>query len=120
MIYCGCNLSSNPFRTGVVSTAVNTKLSLIIIDLKSFTPDLEAYIDEKLVRISRGGNRNRKLATEKKSLKNYLKKKTVETSLGSVAEFFIHLYLSTTNYNQICLFRNLEEDSIKKGNSCTS
>ncbi|RXI33618.1 hypothetical protein CP964_06280 [Arcobacter defluvii] len=35
--------------------------------------------------------------------------------MGAIAEFFIHLYLSTQEYKQECLFFNLEENSIKKG-----
>ena len=35
--------------------------------------------------------------------------------MGAVAEFFIHLYLTTNGYKQQCLYKNLEETSPKKG-----
>ena len=34
---------------------------------------------------------------------------------GSIAEFIVHLYLKACGFSQECLFKNLEEGSIKKG-----
>jgi len=35
--------------------------------------------------------------------------------MGSISEFFIHLFLRSKNYKQECLWSNLEENSMKKG-----
>lgn len=35
--------------------------------------------------------------------------------MGATAEFFVHLYIRHKNFQQQCLFENLEERSIKKG-----
>jgi len=37
------------------------------------------------------------------------------TYIGSIAEFFIHLFLNYIGFKQECLYFNLEERSIKKG-----
>jgi hypothetical protein len=51
----------------------------------------------------------------KLEIANYLKTKSPEQKMGSIAEFLVHCYLNSIGFNQECLFRNLEEGSIKKG-----
>jgi hypothetical protein len=51
----------------------------------------------------------------KEELKGFFNSKDINTTMGAVAEFIVHLYLKTINFNQECLYRNLEENSIKKG-----
>lgn len=88
---------------------------LHLIDIKSLNPALKSYIDQQIVAICEGESED-SINEVKEYLIGYFKKKsgsTIET--GSIAEFFIHLYLRHLGYRQEFLYRNLEELSIKKG-----
>jgi len=51
----------------------------------------------------------------KAELRTFFNSKDSNTTMGAVAEFLVHVYLKAIGFNQECLYRNLEENSIKKG-----
>jgi len=103
----------NPLEHDII--AINENVNLHILELQEITDDVKNFIDSKIVNIT-NGSRERPINIVKSKLKNFLdSKKGSTTEMGAIAEFFIHLYLSTQGYKQECLFFNLEENSIKKG-----
>lgn len=51
----------------------------------------------------------------KSEVKKFLDGKKEKQKYGAVAEFFAHIVLRELGYIQQCLYRNLEENSMKKG-----
>lgn len=103
----------NPLEYEIIT--INSNVNLHILELQEITDDVKDFIDSKIVNIT-NGSRERPLNVVKSKLKKFLdSKKGSTTEMGAIAEFFIHLYLSTQGYKQECLFFNLEENSIKKG-----
>lgn len=51
----------------------------------------------------------------KSAVKKFLDGKEDKKKYGAVAEFFAHIVLRELGYIQQCLYRNLEENSMKKG-----
>lgn len=106
-------MTSNPLTHQIFN--INENVNLHIFELKEITADIKEFIDSKIVNIT-NGTRKIDLKIVKNKLKKFLSsKKGSTTEMGAIAEFFIHLYLSTQGYKQECLFTNLEEGSIKKG-----
>ena len=104
---------NNPLIFEIVN--INQNVNLHIFELQEITDEIKNSIDSKIVNIT-NGTRKRDLKIVKIKLKNFLASKKGSTiEMGAIAEFFIHLYLSTKGYKQECLFFNLEENSIKKG-----
>lgn len=93
---------------------LSENIELHVIEIKEIDSNIEILLDNFLVSICEGSS-NSQLVDVKKSLKDFLIKKTEDTRMGAIAELFIHLYLRINNYRQEFLFRNLEEGSIKKG-----
>ena len=88
---------------------------LHLINIEEIDSKLESLIDKSIVMICEGKT-NTDLAIIKKRLIHFLKTKNRNcTEMGSIAEFFTHLYLNEIGFEQECLFFNLEEGSIKKG-----
>ena len=86
-----------------------------IIGINELNDDLRQIIDRYICGIWHGVNRNSNLAVVKLEIAKFLQTKSDEIRRGAIAEFFIHLYLNVSGYQQECLFKNLEERSIKKG-----
>lgn len=94
---------------------LNDNIYLYTINIEKIDDSLKKYLDKKLIKICKG-NRAIKLATVKKEFISYLERKKVSNLLtGSVAEFFVHLFLTKKKFKQEFLYFNLEEGSIKKG-----
>lgn len=93
---------------------VDAKTLVHIIEIDSLSSNMSNLIDKHLVKICEG-NSDSDLKDVKKELYDFLIKKPEKTIMGSIAEFFIHLYLNNNNYKQECLYQNLEENSVKKG-----
>lgn len=93
---------------------VDTSTAIHIIDIQYIDNNLKALIDKYITNIWQG-NRVIDIKIIKNQILKFLKPKTEDTQIGAVAEFFIHLYLNVLKYKQECLFKNLEEGSIKKG-----
>jgi len=104
---------NNPLTHQIIN--INQDVNLNIFELKEITPEIKTFIDSKIVNIT-NGTRKRPLKIVKNKLKSFLaSKKGSNLEMGAIAEFFMHLYISTQGYKQECLFFNLEENSIKKG-----
>ena len=93
---------------------INTNANLNIIDIEDIDSSFSTFIDSRIVNIAYG-SRNRPILLVKKKICNFMNSKDNRTKRGAIAEFLTHLYLSSKNFKQECLFFNLEENSIKKG-----
>lgn len=103
----------NPFT--VVHKDLGNGNELNIIDINGIDEGLKACIDEKFVKICEG-NSGTDLALVKQRLINFLTPKKGSTiEGGAIAEFFLHLFLNQSGFQQQFLYLNLEEGSIKKG-----
>ena len=73
--------------------------------------------DKYLVSIYEGKKHASTIELTKRRIIKTFKTKLGNTNwiIGSTAEIYIHLLLNVLNYNQECLYQNLEENSIKKG-----
>jgi hypothetical protein len=88
---------------------------LFIIDIEEINNNLRALIDAKFVKICEG-NSGTDLAIVKSRLLQFLKtKKGSNLEIGSISEFFLHLFLNQKGFDPQFLYLNLEEASIKKG-----
>jgi len=87
---------------------------LHLINIEEIDEKLEQYIDERVVSICEG-NVDTSLSIIKKRLKDYFITKSNNLVMGSIAEFFCHLYITGFGFKQEFLYLNLEEGSIKKG-----
>ncbi len=77
--------------------------------------DLKKIIDNEFVDIMHADPNNYDLTSTKKELLNFINSKALKQKYGTVAEFFAHLTLRQMGYTQQCIFKNLEESSMKKG-----
>ncbi len=85
-----------------------------LISIEDVTDQLKQLIDDEIVNICEA-DVDFTIDFVKSDLSSFFKNKDKNTTMGAVAEFIIHLYLKTIGYRQECLYRNLEEGSIKKG-----
>ncbi|MEI4976781.1 hypothetical protein U1437_21340 [Aeromonas caviae] len=100
------------FNIQIQNISEDKKISVITIT--EITPPLKKYIDENIVSICEGAT-DSEIDDIKHQYLNFLSTKNTTTKHGSVAEFFVHLYLRSEGYRQEFMFFNLEEGSIKKG-----
>lgn len=89
------------------------KTNLFYLRFASFK-DIEVKINNEFVDIVRA-DPEYNLKPIKLEVKKFLKDKTEEQKHGAVAEFFAHIVLRELGYIQQCLYRNLEDNSMKKG-----
>lgn len=88
---------------------------LHFINIENIDSKLEKFIDANIVKIC-AGSVDTDLPIIKLRLLEYLKpKKDTPQEIGTIAEFFTHLYLNELGFRQEFLFLNLEEHSLKKG-----
>jgi hypothetical protein len=99
----------------VQSVEISQTVTLNVLNIESINDIISKYIDETLIEIySKGHDTDIKIVKIK--LKKYFDSKTKGfIDIGSIAEFFTHLFLNLKQYQQECLYKNLEENSIKKG-----
>lgn len=89
-------------------------IQISVFDIKTITEELKLFIDENIHQICLGEDGD--LPTIKLELKERIEGwGDSNKTIGSIAEFFVHLYLKNYGYKQECLFFNLEEKSLKKG-----
>ena len=98
---------------------LDSNIKLAVIDIPDITDELRAYIDSNIVLICEGDSGG-DVSTVKKDLAQLFrgsdgKQRTSEWIMGAIAEFFMHLFIRHKSYKQEFLYRNLEENSIKKG-----
>ncbi|TKF32243.1 hypothetical protein [Enterovibrio norvegicus] len=94
--------------------SVSNSTELHVIDIENIDRNLENSINELLVSICEGDSLS-ELPNVKTRLLDYLSTKSEYTQQGSIAEFFVHLYMNLSGFKQEFLYFNLEEGSIKKG-----
>lgn len=87
--------------------------NLYYVKFSSFE-EVENKINNEFVDIVRADH-TYELQPTKHEVKKFLDKKTEKQKYGAVAEFFAHVVLREMGYTQQCLYRNLEENSMKKG-----
>lgn len=87
---------------------------VVYIDIDSIDATLESLIDEYIVEICFKDSAF-KIEKAKKYIRDFISTEDEDRKKGAVAEFFLHLFLNSINMEQDCLFKNLEENSPKKG-----
>ena len=87
---------------------------VVYIDISSIDADLETLIDKCIVDICYKDDAF-KISKAKKYIRDFINTENEDRKKGAIAEFFLHLYLNSINMEQACLFKNLEENSPKKG-----
>lgn len=88
---------------------------ILIKNITELSKKDETYIVENLVEISKGRNSNYDLHTIVVKILQFLEKQTEKTRYGAISEFFVLKALKEEKFEQEYCFRNLEENSIKKG-----
>jgi hypothetical protein len=92
----------------------NTK-QLLINSFDGLDSEDLKFLENEFVKICKGDNSSYDIRTIAKKVRDQLQAQTDNTKIGATAEFFVHLLLRKFNYKQQCCYRNLEENSIKKG-----
>ncbi len=87
---------------------------IIIIDIASIDSAFESFIDKYIVEICFMDSAF-SIKKAKKYIRDFINTEDLDRKKGAVAEFFLHLYLNSIKMKQECLFKNLEENSPKKG-----
>lgn len=87
---------------------------VVYIDIELIDSAFEAFIDKYIVDICFMDN-SFSIHKAKKYIRNFIDTEDSDRKKGAVAEFFLHLYLNSIGMKQECLFKNLEENSPKKG-----
>lgn len=108
------NMKNNSDIFDLHSVQKDSNTEIHVLYIKDYTTELRLFLDDCFVSICEG-NSGTDLQIVKKSVNKYLERQSDETRMGAIAEFFIHLFLKSIGYKQECFFRNLEENSIKKG-----
>lgn len=87
-----------------------------------FSLDLEEaaqkeLLDKYIVSIYNGKKHDSTIELTKKRINHTFKTKlgNMKWLMGATAEIYIHFLMNVLDYNQECLYQNLEENSIKKG-----
>ena len=85
-----------------VTQIVDDKIEISVIDIETITEELKQFIDENIHQICIGEDGD--LSTIKLDLKGRIERWGDQNKIiGSIAEFFIHLYLKYKGYKQECL-----------------
>lgn len=84
------------------------------INIQDIDTKLQSLIEENITSIW-DGDFGTPIDVVKTEIFNFFKTKSDDIKKGAVAEFIVHLYLKVCGFSQECLFKNLEEGSIKKG-----
>jgi hypothetical protein len=106
------SLKSTIFKTDIQESSDGNLIHFI--NIEEIDNNIEEFIEEQIVSIW-DGNNGSPIDVVKIEISNYLKTKSEDIIKGSIAEFIVHLYLKSYGFSQECLFKNLEEGSIKKG-----
>lgn len=105
------------FKTDIFNVVIkraNDGSFIHFLNINAISPDILKLINAHIVSIC-DSEADTPIDIVKKELKVFFDSKTEKTKMGAVAEFIVHLYLKELGFKQECLFRNLEENSIKKG-----
>lgn len=88
---------------------------ITIVDIETISDIESEYIKKNLVEICKGPRIPYLPGTLAKKLLSYLERATDSTRHGATAEFFQTIILRSLGFEQHHCYRNLEENSIKKG-----
>lgn len=106
------NFNSDIFSSDIQKTIDGNFIHFV--NIKDIDMKLETLIKDSIISIWNGDS-GTPMDIVKMEIFNFLKTKNDDIKKGAIAEFIIHLYLKDCGFNQECLFKNLEEGSIKKG-----
>lgn len=98
----------------IIEQDIDQRIHLTIIDVPRIDAEVKQLIDDNLVSICEGCTESN-INTVKADLIQLFDGKDLKWKMGAIAEFFMHLHIRTQGYKQEFVYRNLEEDSIKKG-----
>lgn len=98
----------------IIDKDIDKHIHLSIVDIPQIDSDTREIIDDNLVAICEGDS-DGNIHTVKTELIQLFENKTEDWKMGAIAEFFVHLFIRSKSYKQEFLYRNLEEESIKKG-----
>lgn len=98
----------------IIEKIIDAKTTIHIVDIDSLTKELKECIDNHISKIHSNNDFDREVV-KKRIIEHLTPKKGTTLETGSIAEFFIHLFLNEKQYEQECLYKNLEENSAKKG-----
>lgn len=96
-----------------IKTLEEENCIVVYIDIKTIDPVFEKFIDNYITNICYRDSAF-SIAKAKKYIIKFINT-NIDRKKGAIAEFFIHLYLNSIEMKQKCLFKNLEENSPKKG-----
>jgi len=88
---------------------------LHFVNIPTLDDEITAHIDASIVSICEGATDTDLAIIKQRLIADLTSKKGSTLEMGTIAEFFGHLYLTEIGYKQEFLFLNLEERSIKKG-----
>ena len=88
---------------------------LHFINIPTLDSHIVAHIDANIVSICEGATDTNLTTIKQRLIADLTPKKGSTLEMGTIAEFFGHLYLTEIGFKQEFLFLNLEERSIKKG-----
>jgi len=94
---------------------INKLVKLCVINISTLSSSLRSNIDKHILEIYSKGIHNDVSLVKKRIIGFLDKKRNSDLELGAISEFFIHLCLNMDGYSQECLYKNLEEPSMKKG-----
>ena len=98
----------------VVEKDIDSQIHVVVIDIPQIDNGLKTLLDDNIVSICEGASGG-SVDTVKNDLKQLFATKDDNWKMGAIAEFFMHLHIRSLGFKQEFLYRNLEEDSIKKG-----
>lgn len=101
--------------TSVIKATIKDSIEMVITDIQFFSDDEKQYIEENLVEIAKGRDSNFPVKTIAKKILKFMSGQDIKTINGAAAEFFLVCILRKQGYSQEYCYRNLEENSIKKG-----
>ena len=93
---------------------ISLSFMIVTVEIPCFDRAVIDEIDSSIVSICEGCS-DSDVNDVKLDLMNFFETQSKKTVVGAVAEFFIHLVVRKMGFKQEFLFRNLEENSIKKG-----
>ncbi|MGI1767305.1 hypothetical protein [Streptococcus uberis] len=87
----------------------------IRLSIESLSVEDKDFIKNNLIEISSGRDSDFTLETEAKEIVKYIERLDIRKKIGAIAEFILIIVLRSNGFSQEFCYRNLEENSAKKG-----
>lgn len=101
---------------GLTQIEISDSVVFYFLNIEDYTPEFIQFLDSEICKICEGDeNEFSNISSVKIKMKNFICGKDERQKHGIVAEFICHLFLRSLDYKQLFLFKNLEENSLKKG-----